>query len=246
MMAEYGNYRHAINTTGMTFTTDVEENESGVPIRMNWMANLEGRLRNPTPADPSALDPIIAEMQAYYSIPGQNFGLLHDDGRRTQSYFLNSKTIGGIRPKLMAFPNYQGGEYCTYRKFQIAIQFQTLVADTVTYLKFSENLQIDGGGEVYGVKEVNFGPGTRQRLRTHSKCVATQSGSAVGRNVFPDIPQPIWPDALRTTEPRISTSIRPRGSIQTGRYSREECEISWTYEYEWPTRLDGIPHFAIG
>lgn len=245
MIVEYGNYRHAINTTGVTIASDVEENEAGIPFRLNVSVNLEGRLRNPTPQFPWALDPMIAEMEAYYSVPGRDFGLLHDDGRRTAAYWYNRNTIGGIKPKLLAYPNYQGGEYCTYRKFQITLQFQTPFA-SLNYIRFTETLSIEGGGQVFGVREVNFGPGTRQRLRTHAKCTATQNGTAVARNRFPQIPPAIWSYALRNTEPKISTAIRPKGGITSGRVTREENEISWSYDFEWPTRLDGIPHFAIG
>ena len=244
MIVEYGNYRHAINTTGVTIASTVEENEAGIPFRINFDINLEGRLRNPTPENPQALDPMIADMQAYYRVPGKDFGLLHDDGRRSAAYWFNRNTIGGIRPKAMAFPNYMGGEYCTYRKFQISAQFQSIYAN-LRYTRFSETLSIEGGTPLFGVKEVNYGIGTRQRLRTHTKCTATQSGSAVARNDFPEIPPPVWQYALRTGV-KISKSIRPRGGTSTGKVSLEECEISWTYEYEWPTRLDGIPHYAIG
>lgn len=245
MIVEYGNYRHAINTTGVTIASDIEENEAGVPHRINFSVSLEGRLRNPTPQFPDALDPIIREMQAYYSIPGQDFGLLHNDGSRSAAYWFNHKTIGGIRPKMMAFPNYMGGEYCTYRKFTISVQFQTLLQHLI-YTRFSETISIDGGGASHGVKEVNFGRGVRQRLRSHTKCVASQSGSASARLRFPDIPPPIWPHALRGQEPKITRNIKPRGGMSTGKVIKEDCEISWSYEYEWPDRLDGIPHFAVG
>lgn len=245
MIVEYGYYRHRTNSTGLTISSEVEETETGIPFRVNNTVNLEGKLRNYRLGNSESMDSTIGEMEAAYSVLGQNFGLLHDNGNRSASYWLNSNTIGGIRPKMLSYPNYQGGEYFSYRKFQISVQFATAFGATPTYLKFSETLSIEGGGPTFDVKEVNYGPGVRQRLRTHTKCTATQSGSAVGRFNFPKIPEPLWPHALRA-DPKISKVIRPRGGVRLRNVVREECEITWSYEYVWPTRLDGVPHYAIG
>ena len=247
MIVVYGAYRHAVNTTGVTVASDITENEAGVPIDVNVSVNLEGRLRNPDPSKPWLLDSMIHEMQQAYSLPGQDFGLLHNDGRRSAVFWRNADTIGGIRPKMLSYPNYQGGEYCTYRKFTISLNLKTpFGAKALKYLKFSESLSIEGGGSLYGVKEVNFGPPVRQRLRTHTKCTATQSGTAVGRDDYPPIPPPIWPNALKSDEPKINKIFRPQGSSQTGKIRLAECEISWVWEYESPFRLSGIPHYATG
>lgn len=234
-----------MNSTGLTISSEVEETEYGLPFRVNNSVNLEGKVRNARLGNSESMDAGIYDLQAAYSIPGQNFGLLHDNGNRSAAYWYNSDTIGGIKPKTFAFPNYQGGEYAAFRKFQISVQFATRFGQTPTYIKFSESLSIEGGGESFDVKEVNFGPGVRQRLRTHTKCTATQSGSAVGRNNFPTIPDPIWPQALKG-EVKITKKITPRGSNRLRNVVLEECEITWQYEYVWPTRLDGIPHYAVG
>lgn len=244
MIVEYGGYQHKQNSTGITISAEVEETDTGVPFRVNTRVDIEGRLHNELRAPASRLDGIIAAMENAYSHPGGDFGLLHDDGRRSSAYWYNSRTIGGIRPKFLAYPNYRGGDYVTYRSFQIAVQFTTPIGPTPKYSKFTETLSIDGGCPVFGIKEVNFGTGVRQRYRTHSKCVAVQSGSAVARNNFPEIPPPIWPFALKSQLPKITKVIRPRGGGYTRNYVLEECEITWSYEYEWTTRLEGIPHYV--
>ncbi|XZE35418.1 hypothetical protein SH501x_000909 [Pirellulaceae bacterium SH501] len=246
MIVVYGNYRHRQDSTGITVSTSIEENETGVPYRAVTEVNVEGRLRNKRLESPRYLDPIIREMELAYSQPGMDFGMLHDDGTRSSVWFRNADTIGGIRPRLLAYPNYRGGEYVNYRQFQIQLTVMQPVVGAPEYIRFSESLSIDGGGGEWDVKEVNFGRGVRHRTRTHKKCTAVQSGSAVGRGEFPRIPPPIWPFALRTEEPKIEREIRPRGGYRTGNIRLEECEISWTYEYVWPVRLDGIPHYAIG
>jgi hypothetical protein len=246
MLIQYGSYQHQVSSSGITVSSEIEETDSGVPVRLKNTVSIEGRIRNHSGGSSLDLDSLIAQMEQAYSIPGQDFGLLHDDGRRTQAYWTNASTIGGIRPKFLAYPNYKGGEYWSYRQFRIGIEFYTPVDLSVIYLKFTEQISVEGGGQSFGVKEVNYGPGIRQRLRTHTKCTASQTGSAIGRNRFPAIPPPIWPFALRNTEPKVSRTIRPRGSRFHGNIVLEECEVSWAYEYEWPTRLDGVPHYALG
>lgn len=245
MQVEYGSYRHKVNSTGITISSEIEETEAGVPFRINNSINIEGRIQNVRGGRSRDFDAIINSMERAYSIPGQDFGLLHDNGIRSNAWWRNSQTLGGIRPKMLSYPNYKGGEYLTYRSFQITVNFQVPTA-SLRYIKFSESISIEGGNARYGVKEVNFGPGVRQQLRTHTKCIATQSGSATGRNGFPIIPPPIWPHALRDSRPKITKLIKPRGGVRTRNIVLEECEISWTYEYEWPFRLDGIPHYATG
>lgn len=246
MIVQYGTYQHQVSSTGIVVSSDVEENESGVPIRVKHSVSIEGRLRNPPGAAPRNLDGLIAQMESAYSRVGQDFGMLHDDGRRSQAFWTNASTIGGIRPRFLAYPNYKGGEYWSYRQFQIRVEFYTPYGLAFQYARFTEQLSIEGGTASFGVKEVNFGPGVRQRLRTHTKCSATQSGSAIGKNFFPPIPPPVWPFALSYTEPKITRTIRPKGSRYHRNLVLEECEVSWSYAFEWPTRLDGIPHYALG
>ena len=46
MIVRYGNYQHAINTTGLTISQEVLEDEAQVPRQIVTNLNLEGRLRN--------------------------------------------------------------------------------------------------------------------------------------------------------------------------------------------------------
>jgi hypothetical protein len=250
VIVQYGSYQHKINSTGISISQEVEENEQGLPHTIRTTINIEGRIhRGPStrfPVRSQDLDPFITGMQAAYSIPGQDFGLLHNDGGPSEHYWKNDKTLGGIRAKMMAFPNWKGGEYATYRSFQIQVQFEEPYR-RLEHLRFSETISIEGGGERYGVKEVNNGPGVRQRLRTHTMCKATQQGIIVSRGSYPKaLPLPIWPFALVDQRPKIQKAVRPRGGQLTEQITLNECEISYSYEYEWPQRLDGFPTYSLG
>jgi hypothetical protein len=245
LLLRYGNYTHSIGTAGFTFSTEIVENDQGLPIRIDYDVNIEGKLLNPS-ANPRDLDHKIATLEAAYSVRGQDFGIIHKDGRPTKAYWRNSDTISGIRANFYAGPNYRGAEYVTYRSFQLRVKFSMIPAATVIYQRFTETLQISGGGPTFDVLEVPFGEGIRHRTRTHSKCTATQSGSAVTRFRFPEIPPPIWPQALAKAFPDETGTIRPKGGRANNRLTLDECELSWRYEYVWPTRLVGVPHYALG
>ena len=71
MIVRYGNYQHAINTTGLTISQEVLEDEAQVPRQIVTNLNLEGRLRNSLPsADPRGLDLKTVELVAYLSDDG--------------------------------------------------------------------------------------------------------------------------------------------------------------------------------
>jgi hypothetical protein len=245
LLVKYGSYTHPVSSTGLTFSTEIRENEQGLPVAIDYTVNLEGKLLNPT-ANPRDLDHLIATLEAAYSIRGLDFGIVHKDGRPTRAFWRNSDTIGGIRANFYAAPNYQGAEYVTYRTFQLRVTFSMLPFNSPQFLRFTETIQISGGGPTFDVMEVPFGEGIRHRTRTHSKCTATQSGSAVTRFKFPIIPRPIWPHALAKAQPDETTVYRPKGGRPNGQITLEECEISWRYDYVWPTRLFGVPHYSLG
>jgi hypothetical protein len=104
MIVQYGTYQHQVSSTGIVISSDVEENESGVAMRVKHSVSIEGRLRNPPGATPRDLDDLIAQMESAYSQVGQDFGMLHDDGRRSQAFWTNASTIGGIRVQTRRSP----------------------------------------------------------------------------------------------------------------------------------------------
>lgn len=242
MFVKYGFFQHPINLVGITTNSDVQTNERNVGVAINHVVNIEGQLRN-TSTNPKDLDSIIRSMEQAYSSPGYDFGLFHDDGTETVHTWYSHNTIGGIRPMLLSYPKYQGAEYVTFRSFQVRLEFKTPMFVT-SFLSFTETLSIEGGGATFDVKPVNFGPGVRQKTRTHNPCRATQSGSATARFVHPEPPKPIWEFALAESVPKITRETRPVGSQRYGNLVLEECVTNWQYDYVWPTRLDGEPHYA--
>lgn len=244
MFVQIGNYRHGINEAGLSISHQVRETAAGLPYLVDVQWGVEGKLRNRS-GNPRLLDREMERLEQAYSQRGMDISLLHNDGRRSHHTMRNSDTIGGIRATFLAYPTTRGAEYCTYRSYQVTLNAVMRVANAPLYIAFEEQINISGGGARYGVKEVNEGPGTRQRLRTHAKCVATQSGRITMLGRYPEAPPPIWPYASDSDYPDVS-KMPPvvRGRATDGTLSIAECTIQYTYTYSWPYRLFGTPKFA--
>ncbi|MFM8398359.1 MAG: hypothetical protein ACKOAH_11080, partial [Pirellula sp.] len=85
MIVQYGTFQHQVSSTGIVVSSDVEENESGVPIRVKHSVSIEGRLRNPPGATPRDLDGLIAQMESAY-------GLAFQYGRFTEQLAIEGGT----------------------------------------------------------------------------------------------------------------------------------------------------------
>jgi hypothetical protein len=244
MLVKKGSYQFPINKSGMTVQYAPRETPSGTTYLIDASVSIDAWLPNPT-GDSRLLDIQVGRMETAFANPSGDFGLLHDDGSPTHIFWRSSQTVGGIQVKLLSYPNYQGAEYVTYRTIQIQADFILVpAAGYPAYTFFEETIKVSGGSPKYGVKEVNFGPGVRQQLRTHSKCTATQSGTARSLNRPVIVPPAIWPQALVEEGEYTEKSPSTRGSQSYGTFVRLETEVSWSYQFEWPFRLFGSPHFS--
>jgi len=190
--------------------------------------------------------PIIAAFEEAYSRHGQDLVLEHTSGSLSHHALLSRDCLGGTRiAQLPEFPDGGSGEYVSYRTYTVAVKgIRPILAGQSIYIDFTENLSIRGGGMRWGCREVNRGPGVRQQLRTHTTCFATQSGSSILYVGNPIPPPPIWPHALVDQLPDIDGS-GPE-TLSGGNTAYINRPLSWTYNYQFPIRLIGEPHYLIG
>lgn len=244
MQLQIGNYRHRINEAGLTISHRVRETKAGIPYLVDVEWGVSGKLRNSS-GNSRHLDATMQALERAYSQRGVDISLLHNDGRRSHHTILNSQTLGGVRAQVLAYPTTKGAEYCTYRSYEIRVAAVIRVAGAPLYIEFEEQITISGGGGRWGVKEVNEGPGVRQKLRTHAKCTATQSGRITQLGRYPVAPPPIWPYALESEHPDI---VRlPPVTLGTDRdrtLRLAECSIQYSWNFSWPYRLSGAPQYA--
>lgn len=246
MQVQIGNYRHRINEAGIAVSHRVSETKAGVPYMVDVEWTIEGKLRNPS-GNSRDLDNRLRQLEQAYSGTRSDIALLHNDGRKTHHGIKNSDTLGGVRTSFLAYPSTRGAEYCTYRSYQVAVKASIpLRGNGVMYIDFAETISISGGGRRWGVKEVNEGLGTRQQIRTNSRCQASQSGSATMLGRYPVPPPPIWPFALEDELPKFDR-LPPvvQGSMAQGNLAVREMTIQWSWTFVSPVRLDGVPHFAL-
>lgn len=242
----WGSYYFRLASANIAIARNPILNTANVPFQFEETWTITGRLKNPGSTDRD-MDPVIRNFEFALGFRDQDLTLERDDGSGTSHALYSRDCIGGtFVSQYPSFPTGSRGEYVTYRSFTFAIAgIKVAPSPGHQYTQWSERIQIRGGGFKRGVQEVNFGPGISQRYRTHSKCVAVQSGSAVGYYTKPDVPPPIWPAALTDEYPDLD--LGNPTLFGDGINSRTvDHSTNWTYNYEWPFRLFGEPHFLIG
>lgn len=245
MRMRWGTYRHRIAEVDLRISREPIANATGGILTYRELWQLAGRLYNRT-GSAKGMDAIIREFEQAYSVNGQDLVLEHEDGTPSYHQLLSRNTIGGTR--VISPPQFgegRQGEYVSYRSYSVTIEaIRPILAGVSAFIEFQETVSVRGGGARFGVSEVNYGPGIRQRLRTHSRCVATQSGRATLFTGYPDPPPPIWPFALVDQFPDIQ--VEAPETISTGQGSDLiNGTTSWTYNFEFPLRLAGLPHYLL-
>lgn len=236
----WGNYYHRINEGELKISRDPMYNsrQKVCAIKERW--SWTGRIRFESTSIRDQLSAMY-DFENAYAIDGRDLVLETIDGVATWHTLLSRNCIGGtkvIRPP--EFPKGIGNEAIAYRTYTVAVEGVMPIIGRSMILQFNETLSIRGGGERWGVREVNFGVGSRQRLRTHTACQASQSGQVTMYVGEPTIPPPVWPWALVDEYPDLTL---PSATFESGVLTNRS--VSWNYNFVWPTRLSGQPHYAI-
>jgi hypothetical protein len=244
MRVRYGSYRFRIASSELTIRRDPILNAMQQPVAIEEVWSIRSRPYNKT-GDATKFLPIMREFDSAFSVNGKDLVLEQSTGDASYHQLLSRNTIGGTRISSGPhFPVGRGPQGLVARDVELEIR-GTIPLAASQYMTFTETISIRGGGEKYGIREVNVGPGVRQRLRTHSTCFATQSGSAVGYLGKPQPPPPIWPYALVDEYP--DEDITGPQTIGAGRFSEQvNYATSWNYSFAAPYRLFGTPHYLLG
>jgi hypothetical protein len=240
----YGSYYHRVGAVDLQIERTPIDNalKTSVAVQETWTCT--GRLYNLT-GSASGMYATMQAFEAAYSVNGMDLALEYLDGRSSYHVMRSQDCVGGTRVvQPPNFPNGRKGENHTFRTYRLAVTGIRFIGRG-QYMSFSERIQISGGGARWGCLEVNEGYGVRQQLRTNAKCVATQSGSAVGYLSMPSPPPPIWPFALVDELPDLGET-GPETYGEGFNATQVNYGIDWNYKYEWISRLNGTPHFLRG
>lgn len=244
MRVRYGSFRLGIAASDVSISSEPIPNAFGRPVAAEVVWGIRTRLKNPS-GDPKQFPAILVAFEQAFSQHGRDLVLEFSDGRPTHHVLYSRDCVGGTR--VAKYPSYstgRNGQYIAYRDAEIEIR-GIVPLGASGYMSFQESISIRGGGARYGCREVNIGPGVRQRLRTATTCTATQTGSATGYLSAPQIPPAIWEFALIDEYPDV-TITNPQTIGEGSNAYQTNWSASWSYSYAFPTRLSGSPHFLNG
>lgn len=240
MILQCGGYRHAQDECEVVINLDREIGPGGETIKIRRSWQISGQLQA---NDYLSLQIAKAVLEAAYSQPYPDLILWHNDGVTVHDSILNAGSTSGVRiTNGPSYPTGKGAEGGTFRSYTITAEatYEAAAANAELLESFQETVSRSGGGRRRVVIDTVDDAPVAQLLNRRTKYKATQSGQAVGRYGYPPIPPPIWPGEENEAE-RSITSVGPRreGRNLTG-YS-----VSWSYVFESPEPLDGLPNVWV-
>jgi hypothetical protein len=234
---KYGTYQHEDWEVEVTIEKSANFTSRQIPISHNLRMNLNGILIATTQAE---LTTKILALEAAYSQPASSCGL-YLNGKLTAIKIENTK--GGVQ--VASGPNYpqgNGGEYSTYRHYQIGLEATVDVPEGQTdpVLQFSESLSFSGTcGPKFVYQPTLTGPPVKQIVAQQTTMKVVQSGNAVGYNSRPLVPRALFPNDEHFEERKIDIGSPRRIGIKE---TYIEYPVSWQYVFESNSPLSGNPN----
>jgi hypothetical protein len=232
-----GNIR-PVGENGCTFDSSPLFDQAGLLYGSLLKISIDFRLIKQTD---NSIDELIEDIEAFYRGSQNIFALLYDDHTMTAHAYGDGTpipTFGNIRvTKPPSYMRYQNGEHVSYRTGTVELEavLRLIPDDPFHVLEFSESIDLEGGGPVFGHLQPNEGLAVKQRLRTNELWRGTQSGRIVHLRDYGSIPRPIWPGALVGRPKLRAETPRRVGTEYIG------FPTSYTYTYESATPLNGEP-----
>jgi len=233
MQLKYGNYTHDANEAAISISRQSELGDDGRPFRQIETWNVSGLLQA---ASVAALTTAIAALESAYEEDGNTLSLVEDDGTATAHSLANARIV--VPP---SFPTSEGAEYTTYRTYQFTAEAEVELSqdNTRDTLEYQETIAFSGGGPRIVHLTTLTGPPVRQVTAQRTPYRATQSGRAVGRTRYPNPPGARFPSA-QVGDPQIQR-VTPRVVGSTNNREEREYEITWQYNFESASPLNGSP-----
>jgi hypothetical protein len=235
MQLKVGQYSFDANAVKIATSVRTMMNEGGYPYEELRRMEFDGYL---SATGQAALSLASSALATALRKPYQDIIFYNDSGVATMTKLLNSESISGVvvvdGPN---FPDSNGGEYATFRRFTFAAEASFPLPNTqAILLSFQERLTFSGGGPIYRHRMAINGRPQKQLVYPSSIYRATQEGRAVGYRATPLPPQPLWPNALMQSPNESVQSPRRRGRLAYSDY-----EVSWQYQFESDQQLVGTP-----
>lgn len=223
-------------------TAQIQRDQRGniQSVRRVW--NIEGEIIADTQA---AITTALAQLESYYNRDGGDAILYLPDGTTSYHALRSRDTLGGVRSGFVFYPDGDGVEYVNGRRWSLELSADYgpngLGSGDNSLLSFNETVTITGnGGPEFVVRTTRNTKPIKQVVSQSTPYSATQSGTAVGYGAYPQVPPPIWPEALINPSSAITkTSPQQQGSGSGAFLS--SYQLSWNYQFVSPTPLRGNP-----
>jgi hypothetical protein len=209
-------------------------------IRQVW--NIQGRLEADTQVEITSK---INALESAYNRRVSEVALeFNNTGARTAHSMQAGNTLDGIQVIMPpSYPTSFGGEYATFRNYQIQLEGVTRVGSPLVnnIIDYQETIEVSGGHPLdVDVMTINTLP-VRQRIAEATPSIVRQMGIAESYNgyPFPSLRILTIPTAAILTDRVAKTT---RGQRMQGTRSRVRVyTTNWEYAFSLPTQGLSLP-----
>lgn len=236
MYLQYGPYRHALAECLLSISRRPKQSPSGTVIGYFERWDISGEVQA---ASSAALTAVIQSLETAYGFNGRDATLYLSDGVTPSAHrLISADSVNGVQVvQPVQFPNGTGGEYSTYRSYQLALEAEFATDDdtaTSNLTSFQETISITGnGGPKHVIIECLNARPVRQITLAATMIRAQQSGTASASTFYPTPPGPLWPQWLLNDSVTI-TKVGPIGT-------QSNFTTNWSYSFESSSPLTGAP-----
>jgi len=243
----YGSYSFPTGAALIGTRCRTEFAPSGRPATQTYTFSVRATI---VAENQSSMKTAILALEAAHRVKNQNVVLYQDDGSASALILSATNSLSGVRViEGPSYPTTEGAENALFRTVDVTYESSYLfgVAPDGTgspdvldsfIVSSEETLTISGGGATYIHKPNVLGPWQKQLVYPQTPWVAVQAGTVVGLRAYPSIPPPVFPAALKETNPRIS-----RKSPRQEGYMLRDYAVSYEYSFESVAPLVGLPHY---
>jgi hypothetical protein len=205
-------------------------------MKIRW--EITGRVVNYPVATQAITSTQIRDLEVAFRTTNPRCALLGDDRSPTPYLLDPGQLMQGPYLIDYSFPTSEAEVYATGLAYRVSLEGIQYVGNggSNDLISFTEELTETPGGTtfVYVGGAVNYAE--RQTAFQKQTYKYVQSGSATGLLARPAIPPPIWPFALMSEPRKVLGGPLNQGRVDT------DFTISWEYNFEWHTKLYGVPH----
>ena len=166
-------------------------------------------------------------------------GFLHTSGSRSAIFLVQSQSYSGVQ--VMQRPGLDpqnGADYATGHVGSFSVQSDVLSAGGSSILDYGESLTFSGGGALWAPIITDTSPPYIVQTANQTPYFAVQEGFAVGRDGWPLVNQPLWPEPIYQ---QSQSSIRTEAPKRNGN-NATDFRVSWSYRFMAPEPLSGLPN----